>query len=58
MNFQATFIEKYKLKFYHLKQGFLIFLISKNNLKDVEAAFKFHKKMPLKLADFNCIMVN
>ncbi len=57
--FPGNIYRKIQTKILSLKkQGFLIFLISKNNLKDVEAAFKFHKKMPLKLADFNCIMVN
>jgi len=44
---------------YGLKsRGILLVLLSKNNVEDVEDAFNFIGKMPLKLSDFSVIKVN
>ena len=40
------------------KDGFLIFLLSKNNLKDVKDAFSVLKNMPITLRDFDDICIN
>ena len=58
-NFPGNIYRSIQLKIKSLKKkGFLIFLLSKNNLNDVKVAFKKLNDMPLKLNDFDALKVN